>query len=55
MQIVTLSEKVKQLETRKRALGITPARIGADRNKSTGRTAARRVLLRTLEEEARHF
>ena len=53
MQIVTLSEKARQLEARKRALGITPARIKASRNKGTARTAAKRILLRTLEEQAR--
>ena len=53
MRIVTLSEKAKQLEARKPALGITPARVKAARNRGTARTAAKRVLLRTLEEEAR--
>lgn len=53
MQVVTLSEKSRQLEERKRALGITPARIKAARNNGTGRTDAKRALLRTLEEEAR--
>lgn len=50
MQIVTLSEKAKELEASKRVLGITSARIEAARSKGTARTAAKRVLLRTLED-----
>ena len=53
MQVVTLSEKAKRLEARKRALGITPARLEAARKSGTGRTPEKRTLLRTLDEVAR--
>jgi hypothetical protein len=53
MQIVSLRKKEEQLEARKRALGIAPARFEAARNKGTNRTAAKQDLLRALRELAR--
>jgi hypothetical protein len=53
MQIVTLSNKARQLEERKRALGIAPARFEAARNKGGNRTASKRALLGLLKQEAR--
>ena len=53
MQVVTLSEKAKRLEARKRALGITPAQLQAAQNSGKGRTPEKRALLRLLDEVAR--
>jgi hypothetical protein len=53
MRVMNLCEEAKRIEARRRALGIDPARIAVARNKGTARTATKRQLLRTLEDEAR--
>jgi hypothetical protein len=53
MRVVSLREEAKRIEARRRALDIDDARIALARNKGAARTAAKRQLLRTLEEEAR--
>ena len=53
MRVVRLREEAKRIEARRRALGIDEAAIAMARNKGAARTASKRELLRTLEEEAR--
>jgi hypothetical protein len=54
MPVVTLSEKARQIEARRRAMGgIDAARVAVARNKGTHRTASKRALLKTLEDKAR--
>jgi hypothetical protein len=53
MRIMNLREEAKRIEARRRALGIDDARIAMARNKGAARTAAKRELLRALEDEAR--
>jgi hypothetical protein len=53
MRVVNLREEAKRIEARRRALGIDGARIAMARNKGAARTAAKRQLLRTLEQGAR--
>jgi hypothetical protein len=53
MRVVNMREKARQLEERKRALGIDSARIAAARNNGTARTPAKRMLLQKLADEAR--
>ena len=53
MQVVTLKEREMFLEERKRALGITPARIKYARNNGSRRTPAKQALLKAVKDEAR--
>lgn len=53
MQVVTLREREVFLEERKRALGITPARIKDAQNNGSRRTPAKQALLKAVKGEAR--
>jgi hypothetical protein len=53
MRVVSMREKAKRLEERKRVLGIDASRFAVARNAGIARTPAKRALLRTLAEVAR--
>jgi len=53
MQVVNLKEREVFLEERKRALGITPARIKNARNSGSKRTSTKQTLLKAVKDEAR--
>lgn len=53
MRVVNLREEAKRIEARRRDLGLDDARTTAARNEGTARSPVKRLLLRTIEDEAR--
>jgi hypothetical protein len=53
MRVLNLREEARRIEARKRELGLDDAQLAAARNRGTARTAAKRQLLRAIEDEAR--
>lgn len=53
MRVLNLRDEAKRIEARRRALGLDDERFAAARNQGAMRTAVKRQLLRTIEDEAR--